>query len=109
MGYYTNYVVKAKDIFNPATHDFISEFLERAYYPFYQRGDTWSIDEEKWYNWREDMLRLSKQPEAKDVLFKVSGEGEDRNDSWIAYFKNGKTVKYEPTVVWPEFSEDDLK
>lgn len=109
MGYYTNYVVRAKNIYNPATEDFISNFLETAYYPFHQRGDTWSIDESKWYDCHKDMLRLSKRPEVKDVLFEVFGEGEDRDDSWVAYFKNGKMVKYKPTVTWPEFSEDDLK
>lgn len=109
MGYYTNYVVEANNIFNPAIHDFISEFLKRAYYPFYQRGDTWSIDETKWYNCHKDMLQLSKQPEVKDVLFRVSGEGEDRKDSWVAYFKNGKMVVYRPTVVWPKFTENDLE
>ena len=109
MGYYTNYVVEAKDVYDPSVHDYISNFLEKAYCKFNQNGDSWSIDEIKWYNHVNDMINLSKKPEVKDVLFEVDGEGEDREDSWIEYYKNGKMVEYRPEVIWPKFNEDDLK
>lgn len=109
MGYYTDYVVRAENVYNPATNAFISDFLKNAWGGFYGSEGSWSIGETTWYKHEKDLLNLSSQPEAKDILFKVDGEGEESGDVWVKYFKNGKMVRYELTVTWPEFSEDDLK
>lgn len=109
MGYYTDYVINAKDVYNPSVMDFISSFLKDAWGEFYSDENTWHMEETKWYNHEKDMLKLSKQPEVKDVLFKVDGDGEEKEDIWVKYFKNGKMVEYRPEVIWPKFSEDDLK
>src|SRR5688500_12222794 len=51
----------------------------------------------KWYNYEKDMLFLSQQ--FPNVLMTVKGEGEDRDDVWIQYFKNGKCSKAKNAVI----------
>lgn len=57
----------------------------------------------KWYDWRNDMIAISK--EHPDVLFTVEGKGEESEDIWEAEFINGqhrtRTVKF----VFPDWGE----
>ena len=47
--------------------------------------------EDTWYTCLTDMPNLSgKYPEMSIILY---GEGEARDDNWVAYFKNGKGKK----------------
>lgn len=57
------------------------EYISHSSYPF-----SWvSNDSMKWYDYNEDMLELSRNfPEAIFVLY---GEGEDREDTWRAFYK----------------------
>ncbi len=69
-------------------------------------------DEEyvKWYKYQKDMLGLSRQ--FPDVLITVNGEGEDRDDLWIQYFKNGKCTKPSQAIItikYEMFNENNLK
>lgn len=47
----------------------------------------------KWYNSKEDILKVSKI--YPDTLFEVTGFGEDPLDIWRAYIKNGKIQLWE--------------
>jgi len=62
------------------------EYIKTSVYPF-----SWvSDDSMKWYEYNEDMLELSKNfPEAIFVLY---GEGEEREDIWRAFYKDGAGV-----------------
>lgn len=54
--------------------------------------DSLSIDEStKWYEHEEEMIEFSKQ--YPDTVFKLHGEGEERDDVWEKFFKNGKMIK----------------
>lgn len=61
----------------------------------------------KWYDWKQDMKAISiKYPE---VLFTLTGEGEEPGDMWIAYFKHGKMQVCPAQITYPEFNEEELR
>lgn len=43
-----------------------------------------------------------------DILFEVTGEGEETGDLWKAYFKNGKMQYCKGKVVYDDFDEYKL-
>lgn len=67
---------------------------------------TWNLEtygELKWYDWEEDMFQLAN--EFPDVEFCVEGNGEDRDDWWVALFKGErKQIKYcsPPSDMWDD-------
>ena len=72
----------------------------------HQEGGDIADDSMKWYEWESDMLTLSSEfPEMEFVLY---GEGEERDDNWRAFFKNGECVYqqahmyYDPEPVFKE-------
>jgi len=64
-------------------------------------------DEEKWYSCEEDMKRYSKlYPE---FIFKISGVGEEHDDLWEMYCKNGKLQFCPAHITFDEYDENKLK
>lgn len=61
----------------------------------------------KWYDHEEDMKELSKQ--FPEVLFTLSGNGEDCPDLWKKYFRNGKIQRAEAEIIYPEFDPTRLE
>lgn len=60
-----------------------------------------------WENYEEDMKKISlKFPGA---IIVIQGEGEERDDVWITYFKDGKAAKYMGQITFPNFNSNDLK
>ena len=63
-------------------------------------------DSYKWYIHEQDMKELSKiYPE---TTFLLEGEGEDSEDIWRKYFKNGKMQVCKAEIVFPAFDESKL-
>lgn len=54
----------------------------------------------KWYEWKEDMIKLSKQ--FPEVCFKLHGEGEENGDIWDAYFLKGKSQVKKAKIILDE-------
>lgn len=104
MGYYTSYKISIKDdagkyIDTDDVKDDISSIS--GYHPF--------VESCTWYNNERDMIKLSKLSRYKDVVFCLSGEGEDADDLWKKYFKNGKVQVCKGVISYPEYSADKLK
>lgn len=120
MGYYTYFVADIKnsdsvslerqreaslylaDLFECSEHG--KNLILKADYPF-----SWlSSDSMKWYNWERDMTNLSKHfPEVEFVLY---GEGEEREDTWRAFFKNGKCIYQRAHIYYdPEPNSEDFE
>ena len=55
-----------------------------------------SNDTTKWYDHDEDMCELSKV--FPNAIFMLHGEGEDREDIWDTYYKNGE-FEYCPAKI----------
>jgi len=66
----------------------------------------WS-DPCKWYNHEKDMREFSRM--YPDILFILSGEGEESGDLWRAYFKNGKMQMTMAKIVYDKFDAGQLK
>lgn len=103
MGYYTEYSLYAD------TED-IQEIKDKLQEVF---GDTY-INEgctftAKWYNHEQHLESLSDL--FPDVEFRLEAEGEEPDDLWIKYFKNGKVqvLRAKVEVTYPEYNEANYK
>lgn len=60
----------------------------------------------KWYHHEIDMAAVSHT--FPDVLFTLSGEGEESGDIWKKYFLNGMVQLTEASIVFDEFDPSKL-
>ena len=85
MGYYTNYTLK---VVNAEPEDIRQPLKEiSGYIGWYTYGRKICLSEAKWYDHKDDMIRLSKM--FPDVKFELHGAGED-GDQWMIYALNGQ-------------------
>lgn len=115
MGYYTNFSGSIVNNNDPAIEKLVA--LSIAELPYFK--DWKSLDpcetidqvigegEHKWYNYKEDMLEISKM--FPDLIICIHGEGETQGDVWNHYFQNGKSTLYNAELFIPQFNFEDLK
>lgn len=60
----------------------------------------------KWYDHEKDMREYSKK--FPENLFILEGRGENSDDLWIKYFKNGKMQAGKKEVVFEKFNASKL-
>ena len=99
MGYYSNFEITIAN--EKATVEEIYETLSQisGYNIDYLDDETLLIDDVKWYNWKNDMIELSKQfPWA---VIAVSRFGEDTLDWEVTLFINGKEFSKSVEYVKP--------
>ncbi|MGG1641835.1 hypothetical protein ACIFQM_11175 [Paenibacillus sp. NRS-1782] len=61
----------------------------------------------KWYEHEADMRVFSKR--FPDVLFQLSGDGEEAGDIWRKYFRNGKMQNCPGQITFEPFDESKLR
>jgi hypothetical protein len=110
MGYYTDFkiVTDCKD--NNCNQKIVDRLSDIAGYELDYRygGSEVYLDSAKWYSSEEDMKLLSS--EFADILFTVYGDGEESDDLWVAYYKNGKGTEFmKPSIIYPLPIEDEFK
>ena len=110
MGYYTRFElsVDIPDHIETTETDIISNFRlenENAEYAIDDNGCT--IQETKWYEWKDELLEFSKK--YPECLFTMRGEGEESGDIWKAYVKNGKIQYTQAKLVFANFDESKLE
>ena len=108
MGYYTTYILEVDmDTVDLDQKRSLEGDIKSIsdYYPFhrYQIGYTLETDPIKWYSHNTDMLKLSSKYPL--VEFILEGYGEERDDVWRKYYKNGKVKRIEPQIIWPNREE----
>lgn len=100
MGYYTNFKLSVM----PDNIENLDGILED------NTGYYWSglyLHEAKWYEHDADMKKISKlHPEH---VFQLDGNGEDDDDIWRIYYKNGKSQRSKFRMVYDDFDERLLK
>jgi len=99
MGYYTVYSLST----DPPSYDISHEEQISELAGYISCFD----DTIKWYNWERDIREYSKR--YPEVLFTLSGEGEEPDDLWQAYFKDGKMQHCQAVITYPPFDEEELE
>jgi len=107
MGYYTTFRLSVRNgevteemktkLKETKPDDFTDYYIENLLEGFY---------EAKWYDWKEDLKELSKT--FPNEVFELSGYGEEQEDIWRAYFKNGKIQMEKAEIVIGEYDETKL-
>ena len=110
MGYYTYYTLntntsedKEKEIalWMMDNLDYFShlkrDYVENSHYPL---EVVVSGESMKWYDHQDDMRCVAAA--FPDVKFKLYGEGEDREDTWVEYYWNTRFDTATAHIVWDE-------
>ena len=87
MGYYTNYSLTLLSEVDEKMLPAIQKEIEEMNVFEDCTGRDWHVYEIKWYDHDQDMAILSKK--FPNVVFELYGQGEDSEDMWYAYYKNG--------------------
>lgn len=111
MGYYTKYKLEVFPHPDKEKELDITDFLSlKIFGEGAKIRDHWNdylVEEMKWYDYKHDMLELSKK--FPGFVFKLCGEGEESNDLWECYFKNGKSQFCKAKIIYEKFDESKLK
>jgi hypothetical protein len=96
MGYYTRYQVSVVDGLEATFPDHEKNLGELTGY-----GPSMFEETIKWYSFEEDMRAYSKT--YPQLVFRLSGRGEEDNDVWVKWFKDGEMQEWrleykEPTM-----------
>ena len=107
MGYYTNYTleINADDSEKESLDELLNseDFCDYSPLQLFIDGEA---DSCKWYEYDQDMLRLSEM--FPKTLFILHGIGEEYDDVWKHYFKNGKSKYISARLVFDDFNESEL-
>lgn len=90
MGYTTYFQIKTI----PHNEEAVEHLKDVSGYGYWD-SDSLSA---KWYSYEEDTITASKQ--YPEVLYCVTGEGEERDDNWIFYAKAGEWERCLGTIVY---------
>jgi hypothetical protein len=104
MGYYTRFNITISD--NTDICNIVERLRSISGYDWDYCGDK-IYDFCKWYEHEHDMNLLSK--EFPDIVFTVTGDGEESDDLWREYWKNGKVQNANRHIVYDEYNEDKLE
>jgi hypothetical protein len=102
-------ILNNKDWFDKeiTSEDIIADLRkdEGAHYALDEDGGTYESC--KWYEWLETLVNFSKK--YPNVVFTLSGEGEESGDVWKCYFKDGKYQDAQAKIVIEEYNPSKLK
>lgn len=100
MGYNTRYTLSVKN--GDYETDYQKEIEELSGY----EGSTFE-EFIKWYDHEDHMREISKK--YPEVLFILDGKGEDSEDLWRDYYKNGLKQSARAVISYEEFDHTKLK
>lgn len=103
MGYSTKFILKhdSTTVDDEEVADSLTSLSD------YIWEDDLMREEIKWYDWRKDMIKLSTI--YPSVLFTLYGAGEERDDNWVAYVKDGKSSVEKAVCSYPAFDQTKMK
>lgn len=104
MGYNTRYKL---EVVEGDIDNFDNLFKDNYASSYCLQDDGNSSQPGKWYDYNKDMIQFSKKH--PDVLFKLTGEGEDNEGIWHTYYKNGKYQECRAKIIFDSFDENKLK
>jgi len=98
MSYRTYFTLLVNGEFSPEHEEEINQ----------KYNEGWDLfqDDQTWFNCDQDMKEYSlKYPE---LVFTLQGLGEDRDDMWFKYFKNGKMQECPAIITFDKYDETKL-
>jgi hypothetical protein len=105
MGYYTNYELSLHGM---GTLDLIDDqVLAEKLAASMGKGKFWEEDAVKWYSHEIDIKNFT--VEHKNIVVKLTGDGEDSDDIWVKYFKDGKVQIERAKIAYDSFDPKKLK
>ena len=96
MGYYTDFTLSA-------TREQLEALEQISEHKFNCDGTLCGA---KWYAWKKDMLALSLQ--YPGVVFQLEGKGEEQEDFWCAYFKDGKSQQCMAKITFDPYDPEKM-
>lgn len=93
MGYRTKFELTASDDLDAVHKNGIAETSR------YGEGINLFDDEIKWYDHEKDMIAYSRK--FPEVEFRLDGTGEESEDIWVKWFKNGAMQTWRLSVDRP--------
>ena len=111
MGYYTCYSLEVKGATQEQVKKITEWIAEKHLYglygsPYKFEDGTYQyecLESMKWYSYEEDITALSTT--MPNATFKLHGDGEDEEDKWYMYFKNGESERCSVIMYYPEPKE----
>lgn len=108
MGYYTYFSLEARGIDDGQANNIVRWLENNGLYGFdgsfyrYRDGayEFGCRDSMKWSSCEEDMKELSRA--YPDAVFCLNGEGEDWDDKWRQFFKDGESEYCPVQISYPE-------
>lgn len=103
MGYYTQHNLSILG----GHWDLLESIIESDCEMFYGlNSDGSPSDSVKWYDHENDMKHISRL--YPNLVFKLEGFGEDNDDIWVKYFKDGKMQECKAKITFDEYDESKL-
>lgn len=96
MGYYTRYEIKT----NGDTKKVVKALCCASRY------HNLTDEAVKWYEHEDDCRTVSQ--DFPETLITVIGKGENDDDFWVKYFKNGRMQRGKAWIAYEEFDESKL-
>jgi flavoprotein len=107
MGYCTCYSLSLKSVDQDEAYTILEDLAKDCEDAKYALDDEGKTNESvKWYDHEKDLKEFSKK--YPEVLFELSGEGEESDDIWKKYFLNGKVQLCSAQIIFPEFDPRKL-
>lgn len=111
MGYETYFELDLLEINKTKAHELEAKLCQDPTLAEHQQNlaEQFAADFEqrtKWYDSHENLIEYSKQ--YPDVIFILSGEGEEAEDLWKSYYKNGKGQQTRAVITYPDYDENLL-
>ena len=109
MGYATNFKITIyREIVSTETlnenKQIFDEIETKSGYTFDSLNDEEAtLDEAKWYDAVDDVASVAKKHPG--VIIELIGEGEDRDDNWVARFCGNEYEIIRADIEWPEFKD----
>lgn len=106
MGYHTRYSLEVDSEYR---HEIIELLLAKVDFArtVLQPNGKSTGEFASWHKHDIDLIKLSKK--FPEVLFTLSGEGEDSNDMWKLYVLGGKSYKQKAVIFIPAFDKSKLQ
>lgn len=106
MGYYTKFSLSVEPFYMDQLIPEFRDSCDSARFAMQSNGIA-NGDGVKWSSHEDDLKKFSKK--YPDVLFILSGVGEESGDMWRKYFKGGKVQVAKARIDYDPFDESKLE